>query len=125
MRGLVVLLLVALAAGGAWGELVQGVKCEKPGYGLGEKVAINYSIHNDGSAPLVYNFPTAKQFDVWVTRGDDVELFRLSKNKVYAQVLTSICLAPGETKAFSAPNGTRRTPRANRSGREHIRSARS
>lgn len=98
----IVALATALAAGGAGADLVQGVKCEKPGYGLGEKVVINYSIRNDGCKPLVYNFPTTKQFDVWITRGDSEELFRLSKNKLYAQMLTSIRLAPGETKTFRA-----------------------
>jgi len=102
MRWAIAVLAMALAAGRAGADLAQGVKCEKPGYGLGERVVIHYSIRNDGCSPLVYKFPTTKQFDVWITRGDSEELFRLSKNRLYAQVLTSICLAPGETKTFRA-----------------------
>ena len=103
MRWAFVVLAMALVAGGAGADnLMQGVKCEKPGYGLGEKIVCQYSVRNEGSLPVVYSFPSAKQFDLWVTRGDDVELFRLSKNKVYAQVLTRFALAPGETKTFCA-----------------------
>lgn len=102
MRWSVALIAMTLVACGASAELVQGVKCEKPRYGLGEKVVITYSIRNNSSERLVYNFPTTKQFDVWVTRGDSEELFRLSRNRLYAQVLTSLCLAPGETKTFRA-----------------------
>jgi hypothetical protein len=103
MRWMLVLLAMAMVTGGASADnLMQGVKCEKPGYSLGEKIVCQYSVRNEGCLPAVYSFPSAKQFDLWVTRGDDVELFRLSRNKVYAQVLTSFALAPGETKTFRA-----------------------
>jgi hypothetical protein len=103
MRWVFVSLAMALVAGGAGAsDPMQGVKCEKPSYNLGDKVVCQYSILNDGGTPLIYDFPSAKQFDLWVTRGDSVELFRLSRNRVYAQIATRITLNAGETKTFCA-----------------------
>ena len=81
--------------------LTQGVKAEKPAYLLGGKILFQYVISNNSRQALTYNFSSAKQCDVWVARGEQ-EVFRLSANKAYAQVLTSLTLKPGDTRTFCA-----------------------
>lgn len=82
-------------------NLVQDVKTEKTAYGLGDTVQFQYAVHNGALQPVVYEFSSAKQFDVWVMRGD-TEIFRFSKDRMYAQVLTSLTISCGETKSFCA-----------------------
>jgi len=81
--------------------LLQGVKAEKDAYDLGDKVVFEFALRNTGSTPLTYRFSSSKQFDLWVTQGND-ELFRLSRGKMYTQALTHLTLQPGETKTFTA-----------------------
>jgi len=103
MRWALVVLVIALATAGADADdLMQGVKTEKPAYGLGEKVACQYSIQNTGSLPVTYSFTSSKQFDLWVTRGDENELFRLSNSATYSPVATSFTLCAGESRTFCA-----------------------
>lgn len=103
----IVFIIAVVTAGACFAQLDatcglgQGVKAEKPAYDLGETIKFKYAIRNDSSTTIVLNFPSAKQFDIWVTQGDG-ELFRASKGKVYAQTLTSLALKPGETKTFTA-----------------------
>lgn len=83
------------------GDLIQGVRAERPAYGLGEKILFEFALRNDSNQTITYNFSTTKQFDLWVTRGGE-ESFRLSKNKVYLQMMTNVTLKPGETKTYCA-----------------------
>jgi hypothetical protein len=81
------------------GDLIQGLKADKPSYELGSKIRFEYAVRNDSNQAIVYSFPTAKQFDIWVMC-DGKECFRLSKRMFYAQMLTSLALRPGEIKTY-------------------------
>ncbi len=103
MRWMLVLLAIALVGKSAIADnLIQGVKTEKPAYILGEKIVCQFSIHNSGSQIITYEFPSARQFDLWVTRGDEIDIFRLSKDKAYSPTATAITLCADETKTFCA-----------------------
>ena len=94
-----ILIVLWVAASAQDSALMQGVKGDKGSYELEEPVTITYAVHNSGSVPLVYNFPTSKQYDVWVKRGSK-EVWRLSKGKMYAQILTNLTLQPNQTRNF-------------------------
>lgn len=79
--------------------LMQGVKGDKSSYELEESVTITYGILNRGNTPLVYTFSTSKQYDAWVMRGS-TEIWRLSKGKYYAQIITNLTLQPGQSRNF-------------------------
>ncbi len=64
-------------------------------------VVITYEVRNAGTGPATFNFPSAKQFDIWVICNGK-EVFRESDGKMYTQALTSFTLQPGESKSFSA-----------------------
>jgi hypothetical protein len=83
------------------GNLIQGVKADKPAYSLGEKIAFQFALRNDSNQAITYKFSSSKQFDLWVTRGGE-ESYRLSRNRMYAQVITYVALKPGETKTYCA-----------------------
>jgi len=83
------------------GNIVQGVISDKKSYPLGAPVKITYAIRNQGSEPVKYDFPSAKQFDFWIMRGD-TEIYRFSTHQVYAQVQTNLTLQPNEVKRYEA-----------------------
>ena len=97
---------VAFAAAGAAGEevvsgsLAQSLTTGQPRYDIGEKVRLTYAIQNRGDRPITYTFPSTQRYDMWVEAGG-AEVYRLSKGKFYAAVVTSIVLKPGETKTFN------------------------
>jgi hypothetical protein len=95
------IVVAAVTAGAGADGVVQGVRAEKYNYKLGDKIVFEYAIHNEGSETVVYSFPTAKQFDVWVSRGGE-EVFRESRGRMYAQIITTLALKPGETKSYCA-----------------------
>lgn len=103
----IVSIIAALSAGASlaqldsFASLSQGVKADRPAYGLGEPLTLQFAIRNNSSGNTVLNFPTAKQFDIWVTQGDG-DVFRASHDQTYAQSRTSLTLRPGETKTFTA-----------------------
>jgi hypothetical protein len=103
----IVFVIAALSAGVSFAQLdscdglSQGVKPNIPAYYLGEVITFQFAIRNNSSSTTVVKFPTAKQFDIWVTQGDG-DVFRASKGRMYVQTATSIALKPGETKTFTA-----------------------
>ena len=82
-------------------SILQGVKAGKANYRLGETVDLTYGIKNRGDKPITFNFTSTKKFDIWIKRGS-TEIFRLSRGRVYATVMTTLTLQPGETKTFNA-----------------------
>jgi hypothetical protein len=104
MRWVLVVVTVALIAGGVGAQgqsLMQTIRAERYRYEPGDKILFEYTIRNMGNQTAVYNFPTSKQYDIWISRGGE-EVFRLSKNRLYMQVTTTIALRPGESKSFYA-----------------------
>lgn len=90
-----------LAQSDAYSSLSYGVRPAKPHYKPGEPVVFEFAIRNRSSSTVSLSFPSAKQFDMWVTQGNR-EVFRASRGAVYAQAQTSITLRPGETRSFTA-----------------------
>lgn len=101
LLALLCLAAACLAQQMACGDLVQGVKAERPSYGLGECILFEYTIQNNTNQTVTYTFPSSKQYDIWVTRGGDEELYRMSKGKAYLTMMTSMTLGPGDRKSFS------------------------
>ncbi len=103
MRATIFLIaIISLAGtGSAQQSVMQGLRTDKPSYGLGETVSFEYAIRNDTNQVLKYSFTSGKQFDLWVLC-DGGECYRLSKHMFYTQALTSLTLGPGDTKTYCA-----------------------
>lgn len=108
MRLVFIVCIAALLAGACLAQqlapcdgLSQGVRAEKPVYEIGEPTNLQFAVLNTSGSPIVFNFPTGKQFDIWISRGDG-EIFRASKGRAYPQAATSLMIRPGEMKTFCA-----------------------
>ena len=82
-------------------NVMQGLRYDKPSYGLGETINFEYAIRNDDNKAINYSFTSGKQFDLWVMF-DGRECFRLSKHIFYSQALTSLTLRPGQMQTYCA-----------------------
>lgn len=82
-------------------DLVQTVKLDKDAYGIGAPVDIVFTITNQTQNTITYTFPTSKRFDFTVDQGGE-DIYTFSKGRVYAQVVGTLVLQPGETKTFTA-----------------------
>lgn len=58
------------------------------------------SVENAGDAPVVLRFGTSQQFDARVLR-DGQEVWRWSAGRTFLQVLTELCLQPGERREYA------------------------
>lgn len=96
------LALACLAQQTPRGQIVQGIRAVRVDYRLGECITFDYTVRNDTSQTINYNFPTTKQYDIWVTHGGEDELFRLSRSKAYVNMATTMSLRPCEQRTFSA-----------------------
>lgn len=103
MRATIFLMAIMGLAGTGLAQqnVTQGLRTDKPSYGLGETVGFEYAIRNDTNQALRYSFTSGKQFDLWVLC-DGGECYRLSKHMFYSQALTSLTLGPGDTKTYRA-----------------------
>lgn len=81
--------------------LLQGVKASADNYALGKPVELTFAIRNTTDKPITYTFSSGKQFDLWITLADS-QIYTLSKNRVYLQMVTTLTLQPDETKNFTA-----------------------
>ena len=63
-------------------------------------VEIKYVVSNPDKNPVIFTFPTSKQWDAWVT-ANGKEVFRESAGKMYTQAFTKLTLQPGESKTFT------------------------
>ena len=79
--------------------VIQATKAGEISYKLGETVKLTYAVRNTCSEPVKYTFSSSMQFDLWIKRGDK-EIYRMSKGRMYAMVITTLELQPGETKTF-------------------------
>jgi hypothetical protein len=82
-------------------DLLQGVKTSAESYGLGAPVEFTFAVRNTTDKPVTYTFSSSRQFDLWITLAGR-EIFNLSKNRVYLQMITTFTLQPDETKSFTA-----------------------
>jgi hypothetical protein len=74
---------------------------DKTAYAAGDPVTIQLVITNVGSTPLTFNSNNSQRFD-FVVRAGDREIWRWSKGRMFAMMLTSWKLAPGNAITYSA-----------------------
>lgn len=65
------------------------------------EVAFSFAVTNVGDDPAELTFPTAQTHDVAV-RAEGEEVWRWSDGQMFAQMLGSETLAPGESASFEA-----------------------
>ena len=81
-----------------------------------EPVTLVLTVHNVSDAPRSLALPSAQTFEFAVTSADGAEVWRWSQGRMFAQMLTELSLAPGESRRFEArwdrtrPDGTRAGP---------------
>ena len=80
-------------------SLTLSVIPEKLAYAPGDKVKLRLVLENTGNAPLTLEFPTAQIYDIQIT-GPNYYFWKWSKGRMFAQVITTITLEPGERKEF-------------------------
>jgi len=71
-------------------------------FGAGEAVDLVLEVHNAGETPLALAFATARHYDFAVVDAEGLEVWRWSRGRLFAQALTEIEMAPGETRRFAA-----------------------
>lgn len=72
------------------GEIIEG----------GRPVEFTLTIKNSGGTPVAFAFPTTQRYDVVVWNDDCVEVWRWSRGRVFAQVLTSLSVPAGGTTRY-------------------------
>ena len=76
------------------------LKTDQTSYSPGEPVRISLVVTNTTRQPVTYQFSSSQQYDFWALR-DGREIWRWSRDKFFAQMLTSLTLKPGESKTFA------------------------
>ncbi len=109
MRAAAVLgLVVFVAAGALAGPTArverQGVELtlsvDREVYLVGEPVQMELVVRNPASGPVTLQFPSSQRYDFLVLREDGRLVWRWSHDKVFAQVLGSLTLDPGEERRY-------------------------
>jgi uncharacterized membrane protein len=74
-------------------------RTDKGEYSVGEEVKISVTVTNRGMNPVELIFMSAQRYDFIVVK-DDREVWRWSNNKMFAMVLESLLLKPGEKQTY-------------------------
>ncbi len=69
----------------------------------GKPVGFTLTIKNTGAAPVAFSFSTAQRFDVVIWNDECAEMWRWSRDRMFAQVLGSLDLPAGGTTTFKIP----------------------
>lgn len=69
-------------------------------YRVGTRLTVKYTIVNLSDQPLVLDFPTAQQFDWTITDISGKVIYRWSKGRAFAQVLTHLTIPAGASDGF-------------------------
>ncbi len=84
------------------------LRAERPSGGsaaalrAGEPVALVLRVRNASGAAQQIPLPSARSYDFAITGPDGSELWRHSRGRMYAQMLTELVFEPGEQKEFRA-----------------------
>lgn len=73
---------------------------EKPSYAPGEKVVLHLVLENLGNSTLDLMFPTSQIYDIQIS-GPASYFWRWSHGRMFAQVVTTLTIEPGEKKEFT------------------------
>ncbi|MDR7416903.1 MAG: BsuPI-related putative proteinase inhibitor [Armatimonadota bacterium] len=102
MRAFLVVLMAVLASGPVqWvriGSVEVGVLTDRARYGQGEPVRMELRVHNRGFRPVTFEFSTTQRYDFRVLRPDGTVVWQWSHDRVFAQVLGTLVLQPGEVR---------------------------
>ncbi|TCP55970.1 intracellular proteinase inhibitor BsuPI [Tumebacillus sp. BK434] len=77
------------------------IRTDKTAYRPEETVLITLLLQNDGKEAREYRFYTAQRFDVTAER-DGQTLWQWSHDRLFAQVLTTLVIQPGDSRVFKA-----------------------
>ena len=71
-------------------------------YRVGTKLVVKYTITNLSDKPLVLDFPSAQQFDWTIVDSSGKTIYRWSKGRAFAQVLTHLTIPVGASDGFES-----------------------
>lgn len=80
------------------GAIEFALALDRPAYPPGTSVRFTLTVTNTGAEPATIQFPTSQLFDALVVQGDRL-IWQWSAGRVFLQVLSSLTLAPGESRA--------------------------
>jgi hypothetical protein len=83
--------------------LVNAAGEEASVFGIGEPITLVVTLRNRGDTPRTLTLPTSQTHDCIVQAGGEKgkeEAWRWSRGRVFAQVITELTLAPGESRRF-------------------------
>lgn len=69
-------------------------------YGPGERATFTLVARNTGTTPVSLTFPSAQRYDLVIGDATGREIWRWSEGKVFAQVMATQMLAPGQNLSF-------------------------
>lgn len=70
-------------------------------FAVGQVVTMVVTIHNRSGERRTLTLPTAQAYDCIVSRPDGTEIWRWSKGRMFAQVVTELSFEPDESKSWS------------------------
>lgn len=71
-------------------------------YRVGTRLMVKYTITNLSDKPLVLDFPSAQQFDWTIVDISGKTIYRWSKGRAFAQVLTHLTIPVGASDGFES-----------------------
>ena len=66
-----------------------------------ETITFAVTIRNRRDAPQTLTFASSQTHDCFVYKGENKEVWRWSAGRLFAQVITELTLAPGESRTFT------------------------
>lgn len=81
-------------------KIIVKVLTDKSKYRLSEPVRMTLKILNGGVLPVKLIFTSTQRYDFTILKGDE-EVWRWSKDKVFAMVVGSVSLKPFETRTYT------------------------
>jgi hypothetical protein len=76
------------------------LRTNRGSYARGQVVQMAFEVHDLTKKPIIYDFPTAQQFDVTVTDAQGNIVWDWAKQHVFASTLTALQLKPGQEKTY-------------------------
>ena len=83
-------------------DVALSLQADRTIYRVGQRVVLTLTVTNTGERPLRLMFPSAQVYD-FVVRQDGREVWRWSRDKMFAMVLTEVLLLPGTSQSYSQP----------------------
>ena len=79
-------------------DLLLTITIDKPLYHMGDVMHVTLKLTNTNPEKLMHiTYSTSQKFDLEILSEDGLVVYKWSKGRVFAQVITSITLNPGET----------------------------